>query len=224
MRRPPAARVGFIGLGMMARGHLREVLDRPGSRVIAVCEPSDAAYAAAVLLFRERGLKPPPNEPDPRRWLAVRPSARRRRDRPAPCAPLRPGDRVSRSRSGRDPREADDDDRARGGGADRDPRSDRPIADGRVPGHAVAAQRRGETAAPVRRAGPILNINAVVWQDWATNTAGSWRQQPEASGGGFLFDTGAHMLNTVTDLPARTSPRSPPGRRTTATRSTSAPW
>jgi predicted dehydrogenase len=48
--------------------------------------------------------------------------------------------------------------------------------------------------------GPILNISAVVWQDWATNTAGTWRQQREASGGGFLFDTGAHMLNTVTDL------------------------
>jgi predicted dehydrogenase len=48
--------------------------------------------------------------------------------------------------------------------------------------------------------GPVLNISAVVWQDWATNTAGTWRQQPDASGGGFLFDTGAHMLNTVTDL------------------------
>ena len=48
--------------------------------------------------------------------------------------------------------------------------------------------------------GPILNINALVWQDWAAPTAGTWRQQPELSGGGFLFDTGAHMLNTVADL------------------------
>ncbi len=48
--------------------------------------------------------------------------------------------------------------------------------------------------------GPILNISAVVWQDWATLTEGTWRQQPELSGGGFLFDTGAHMLNTVSDL------------------------
>jgi predicted dehydrogenase len=31
-------------------------------------------------------------------------------------------------------------------------------------------------------------------------TVGSWRQQPELSGGGFLFDTGAHLLNTVVDL------------------------
>jgi len=29
---------------------------------------------------------------------------------------------------------------------------------------------------------------------------GLWRQVPEIAGGGFLFDTGAHMLNTITDL------------------------
>ena len=48
--------------------------------------------------------------------------------------------------------------------------------------------------------GRILNIAAVVWQDWRTNAAGTWRQVPALSGGGFLFDTGAHMLNTVADL------------------------
>src|SRR6185436_12046855 len=48
--------------------------------------------------------------------------------------------------------------------------------------------------------GSILNISAVVWQNWATLTTGTWRQQPELSGGGFMFDTGAHMLNTVADL------------------------
>jgi predicted dehydrogenase len=32
------------------------------------------------------------------------------------------------------------------------------------------------------------------------HTDGTWRQRPELAGGGFLFDTGAHMLNTVTDL------------------------
>ena len=31
-------------------------------------------------------------------------------------------------------------------------------------------------------------------------TAGTWRQDPAISGGGFLFDTGAHMLNTVADI------------------------
>ena len=48
--------------------------------------------------------------------------------------------------------------------------------------------------------GPILNISATVWQNWGPNTAGTWRQMPEIAGGGFLFDTGAHMLNTVADL------------------------
>jgi predicted dehydrogenase len=49
-------------------------------------------------------------------------------------------------------------------------------------------------------AGAILNVDAVVWQDWQANSTGTWRQDPAISGGGFLFDTGAHMLNTVTDL------------------------
>ena len=48
--------------------------------------------------------------------------------------------------------------------------------------------------------GPILNISATVWQNWGPNTTGTWRQVPAISGGGFLFDTGAHMLNTVADL------------------------
>jgi predicted dehydrogenase len=48
--------------------------------------------------------------------------------------------------------------------------------------------------------GEILNIHAVAWQSWKLGTTGTWRQNPVMSGGGFLFDTGAHMLNTVSDL------------------------
>jgi predicted dehydrogenase len=40
----------------------------------------------------------------------------------------------------------------------------------------------------------------MVWQNWSEVTRGGWRQEPRISGGGFLFDTGAHMLNTVMDL------------------------
>jgi predicted dehydrogenase len=50
------------------------------------------------------------------------------------------------------------------------------------------------------RVGKLLSISATVWQNWGPGTVGSWRQVPEISGGGFLFDTGAHMLNTVVDL------------------------
>ena len=48
--------------------------------------------------------------------------------------------------------------------------------------------------------GNILNVHAVAWQSWKNGTMGTWRQNPVMSGGGFLFDTGAHMLNTVSDL------------------------
>jgi predicted dehydrogenase len=49
-------------------------------------------------------------------------------------------------------------------------------------------------------AGRILSITATIWEDWAHKYAGHWKQRPEISGGGFLFDCGAHMLNTIADL------------------------
>jgi predicted dehydrogenase len=48
--------------------------------------------------------------------------------------------------------------------------------------------------------GAILNVNALVWQDWHYWSQGTWRENPVLSGGGFMFDTGAHLLNTVADL------------------------
>jgi predicted dehydrogenase len=48
--------------------------------------------------------------------------------------------------------------------------------------------------------GRILTISGLVWQNWGPLTVNTWRQEPALSGGGFLFDTGAHLLNTVADL------------------------
>lgn len=48
--------------------------------------------------------------------------------------------------------------------------------------------------------GTLLNVSATCWQGWKILTADTWRQQPEIAGGGFMFDTGAHMLNTVCTL------------------------
>lgn len=46
--------------------------------------------------------------------------------------------------------------------------------------------------------GEIISINATIWEDWATKySGGHWKQRPEISGGGFMFDTGAHLMNTV---------------------------
>jgi len=46
--------------------------------------------------------------------------------------------------------------------------------------------------------GELTSISATIWEEWATKySGGHWKQQPEISGGGFMFDTGAHMMNTV---------------------------
>ncbi len=50
------------------------------------------------------------------------------------------------------------------------------------------------------RIGRVTGVTAHAYQWWKNITAGTWRQDPEISGGGFLFDTGSHMLNTVVDL------------------------
>ena len=54
----------------------------------------------------------------------------------------------------------------------------------------------------VRRArqgefGELVSVSAAIWEDWSERYAGNWKQKPEISGGGFMFDTGAHMLNAV---------------------------
>ena len=48
--------------------------------------------------------------------------------------------------------------------------------------------------------GELRAVTGMIWQGWKDNTAGKWRQIPEIAGGGFLFDSGAHMLNTVCTL------------------------
>ena len=68
---------------------------------------------------------------------------------------------------------------------------------------------QGSLSPQVRRAvemlrsgelGPVRSISGMLWQNWGDTFAEAWRSRPEISGGGFLFDTGAHMLNTVCDL------------------------
>ena len=59
------------------------------------------------------------------------------------------------------------------------------------------------TAKEILRSGTIgtlQSVNGFAWQNWKTNTANTWRQAPKLAGGGFLFDTGAHLLNTTCDL------------------------
>lgn len=188
-------------MGVMARVHLGDMVRRDDTEVVAVCEPSPAAYAAAAELFDQHGLPVAPNEPDWTRFVATYAD---QLDAVFIITPhvLHFAQATACLEAGLDvllekpmvmtAEEAtaliDTRDRS---------------------GRLLVVAFQGSLSPQVREAsrllrsgelGRILNISAVTWQDWATLTAGTWRQQPELSGGGFLFDTGAHMLNTVADL------------------------
>ena len=48
--------------------------------------------------------------------------------------------------------------------------------------------------------GALMSMHAFLAQGWRGKNIGTWRQIPEISGGGFLFDTGSHTINTMLEL------------------------
>jgi predicted dehydrogenase len=68
------------------------------------------------------------------------------------------------------------------------------------PGSLSPAVQKAKVLIQKGAIGRVTAISAFAHQDWKNPTTGSWRQVPEISGGGFLFDTGSHMINTVVDL------------------------
>ncbi len=195
-------RVAIIGCGGMARHHIRAMLQQTDTtRITVVCEPSPTAYAATAEIFAGAGMQLPPNQPDLGRLLAEYGSAldaafiitphAYHHDQAKACLEagldvLLEKPMVMNAVEARSLIEVRD-------------RTGKLLVVA-FPGSlspqirtAVAMLRSGEL-------GTLLSISAVVWQNWGPGTVGTWRQQPEISGGGFLFDTGAHMLNTVADL------------------------
>ena len=45
--------------------------------------------------------------------------------------------------------------------------------------------------------GKLETVTGWLSQDWRNPTAGSWRQKPELSGGGQMYDSGAHIFNSL---------------------------
>ena len=192
----------FIGCGDMGRNHIRSMLQQlDTTRITAVCEPSQTAYDKTIDLYKQASLEPPPNQPDLERLLAeyrnsldavfiVTPHVYHH-DQVAAC--LEAGlDVLVEKPMVMNAEEAQSliETRDRTG----------KLLVVAFPG-SLSPQIR--TAVKMLRSGEfgqILTISAVAWQNWRTAFAETWRQQPEVSGGGFMFDTGAHMLNTVVDL------------------------
>lgn len=45
--------------------------------------------------------------------------------------------------------------------------------------------------------GEVQYVSALQGQDWLKNTRGTWRQEPELSGGGQMNDSGSHLLDII---------------------------
>jgi predicted dehydrogenase len=190
----------MLGCGGMARHHLRNMLKQTDTTQIAVvCEPAQAAYAAFCSLYQEAGLTAPPNEPDLARLLREYPLEAAfivtphvyHHDQALAC--LEAGlDVLLEKPMVMNTAEA----RSLISGCERSGR----LLVVAFPGSLSPQIRAAAQLLRSGAAGRLLSISATAWQGWGPGTAGSWRQQPHISGGGFLFDTGAHMLNTVVDL------------------------
>ena len=195
-------RVAVIGCGLMAREHVRGLLKKRGEvDIVVVSDPSPSAYEAMRALFAELGLEPPPNEPDPWRLLdprrghaevALIVTPHKFHFEHAKAAMEAGLDVLLEKPMVTNAREALD------------------LIDVRNrTGRLLVISFNGSLSPQVRLAaqmlrsgelGEILSISATVWEGWASSYDGHWKQDPGVSGGGFMFDTGAHMLNTVADL------------------------
>ena len=192
----------MIGCGDMTRHHLRIMLSQfDDTHVPVVCEPSTEQYELTVELFEEAGRKAPVNQPDLERLLAewghkldaafiITPHVLHH-DQAKAC--LEAGlDVLLEKPMVMTAGEA---------------RSLIDIRD--KTGRLLVVAFNGSLSPEIRTAAAMLrsgevgmlqSISATVWQNWREYTGDTWRQVPDLAGGGFMFDTGAHMLNTVADL------------------------
>lgn len=193
-------RVAIIGAGGMARHHLRQMLKQTDTtEIVALCEPSEEQARLSSAIFEENGQNPPPNQPNLEQLLATY--------RPDTAFIITPhAYHFEQTKACLE--------------AGADVLLEKPMVINADEARSLIEVRNrtgrllvvafpGSLSPQIRRAhallhngavGELLSISATVWQNWGPGTVGTWRQEPAISGGGFLFDTGAHMLNTVVDL------------------------
>lgn len=195
-------RTVMIGCGGMARHHIRNMVKmKDTTQISVVCEPSAQAYEDTAALFEAAGLPVPANQPDLAKLLSdhkraidaafiITPHAYHH-DQTTAC--LEAGIDVLLEK----PMVMT--------GAE----AESLIATRNRTGKLLVVAFPGSLSPNVRTAvnmlrngniGTIKTISGVVWQNWGVNTVNTWRQIPAIAGGGFLFDTGAHLLNTTVDL------------------------
>jgi len=193
-------RTAIIGSGGMARYHLQNMLKlQDSTKITVICEPSEKNYDAAAKIFTDLGITPPPNQPDLGKML---------RDYPLDAAFIitphvfHHEQTVACLEAGLDvllekPMVMNAEE-ARSLIKTRDKTGKLLVV--AFPGSLSPNIRKAVNILRSGEIGTLLSIEALAWQNWGPNTVNTWRQVPKMSGGGFLFDTGAHMLNTVVDL------------------------
>ncbi len=194
--------LAVIGCGSMARSHASRILQQQDtSQIVALYDPSEAAYAEMCKVFANAGLTPPPNSPDLPALLKdnagkldvafiITPHAfhyQQARDcLEAGLDVLLEKPMVVTAEQAQDLIDVRD-----------------------RTGKLLVIAFNGSLSPQIRTVtkmlragelGSILNVVAFVWEDWKDHYKGHWKQDAAISGGGFMFDTGAHMLNTVADL------------------------
>jgi predicted dehydrogenase len=193
-------RLAIIGAGGMTRHHLGGIVDS-GTQITVVCEPSEKQYQLTCQKLTALKQPTPPNIPDLAQMLAeyggkldaafiVTPHAYHFAQASA-C--LEAGLDVLLEK----PMVMNADEALR-------------LIDVRDrTGKLLVIAFQGGLSPQVRYAaekistgelGKLISISGTVWQNWRELTTGTWRVDPPIAGGGFLFDTGAHMLNTLSAL------------------------
>ena len=203
LRRSPRTRLAIIGAGDMTRGfHIPRILQQMDTTEVRfLVEPNAANYETAAALFADAGQPVPAHLPELEKLLAdhageldaafiITPHALHL---PQAQRCLRAGlDVLLEKPMALDVAE-----------------SEALIQTRDETGRLLVVAFNGALSPYMREArkriqrgelGQLRSISATVWQHWDRRTTGTWRQAPEISGGGFLFDTGAHMLNTVAAL------------------------
>ncbi len=198
---PSPANIALVGCGLMMRHHVRSSLLKQldSTRITVLCEPSADNYALMAKVFEDAGQPAPPNEPDFQRLLAEH-----KLDAVFIATP-----------------HADHHDQTKASlEAGLDVLLEKPMVmnaeeaqslidvrdrTGRLlvvafPGSLSPYLRTGVEMLRSGECGRVLSTSATIWLIWGALPSGTGRPGPAISGGGFLFDTGAHMLNTVVDL------------------------
>ncbi|MBF6595757.1 MAG: Gfo/Idh/MocA family oxidoreductase [Thermaceae bacterium] len=190
-----------VGTGSMARGHIRTMLDMQRSTLlVGFVEPSEASRAQTQAIFAERGRGCPPFYDSIQQLIEAQGS---------PDAALIATPHKYHLENARDCLLGDIDvclekpmvmnvAQARELIALRD--KTRRLVMVAFPGSLSPAIWEAKRLIVEGTLGKITAIAAFAYQHWKQATQGTWRQNPEISGGGFLFDTGSHMVNTVVDL------------------------